>query len=363
MSATIEVPRGLDKLSPEEERLMESMRDDGPDLPEAEPAAAPPAPVAEDLEIDVPDEPEPAAGARPTTVPHAQFHAANERRKAAELKTREAEARAAAAEAAADKERAVTQARLDMLARIAETSAPAVAAPVADPAPVEEALPDRNVDPIGYFEALTTRQAKQVESLTGMVRGLTEGQRQQQQLAELRQWGIQQETAFKQTNPDFDDAMTHMRRTRDEELKAIGVNDAAERQRIMNNDVTAIALRARQEGGNFAERLYGTALARGYAKKVADPAPAAAAPAAAAPVASNGVAIPPLEVEPPAAPSARAARIEQGRENSTTIGSLGSAPPAKLSVEKIANMSESDFAVFIKRYEGNPAALRDLMGH
>lgn len=357
MSATIEVPRGLDQLSPEEERLMESMRDDGPE-PEAEPAAAPPAPVAEELEIDVPDEPEPAAGARHTMVPHAQFHAANERRKAAELKTREAEARAAAAEAAADKERAVTQARLDMLARIAETSAPAIAAPAADLAPVEEVLPDENTDPIGYFKALTTRQAKQVESLTGMVRGLTEGQRQQQQLHELRQWASQQETAFKQTHPDFDDAMTHMRRTRDEELKAIGVNNAAERQRIMNNDVTAIALRAQEGGGNFAEWLYGTALARGHVKKGADPVPAAAA------VASNGVVIPPLEVElPPAAPSARAARIERGRENSTTIGSLGSAPPAKLSVEKIANMSEADFAVFIRRYEGNPAALRDLMGH
>jgi hypothetical protein len=62
-------------------------------------------------------------------------------------------------------------------------------------------------------------------------------------------------------------------------------------------------------------------------------------------------------------PDARAARVAAGRENSMTIGSLGSAPPARLSVEKIANMSEADFAKFITRFEGNPNALRDLMGH
>lgn len=390
-SATIEVPKGLDKLDASEQALFEAMRadDGGADLGAPDPAPAPraqpkpattPAPAPEPVDdggevlIDIDPEPvDPVAGDNRTrTVPHAQFHAANERRKAAEAKAAAAETARVAAETKLATETARIQERVEILSKLAAMP-PAPAAPAPAPvAPPPIEVPDVNVDPVGHFRALAEQQtqraeqlAQQVKDVTGMVQGLQQGQQQAQQVAEMRNWGVAQEMAFEAREPAYRDAMAFLRQSRHDELEAIGVMDANERERIIGNDVNAIAHRALQEArqgrsdANFAERLFKAAQKRGFAK--AAPAPPAADPAAVA-----AAAIPPLDAEidptPPVAVD-RATRIAQGRDNATTIGSLGAAPPARLSVEKIANMDERQFAALIKRMEGNPTALRDLMGH
>jgi hypothetical protein len=359
MSATIETPRGLDTLTAEDQRLMESMRDDtaAVDEPAASEPAAPALPATEtteDFEIELPEATPAVPEPRQTTVPQQALHAEREKRKAAEKLAAEREVALATVKTEREKEQAVLQARLDMLAAAMRVEAPAPA--VATAAPVaEEPIPDENTDPIGHFKALNRKLERTVETQGAILTGLTEQQRLAQQASELRNWGIAQEQAFAASEPAYAEAMAWLQKSRHDELTAIGIADPAERQKIINGDVTSIAVNAKNAGANFAERLFRAAQTRGWQKK---------APTATAPLAEQPV-IPPLEVTAPAVvdPDARAARVAAGRENSITIGSLGSAPPARLSVEKIANMSEADFAKFITRFEGNPNALRDLMGH
>jgi hypothetical protein len=150
-----------------------------------------------------------------------------------------------------------------------------------------------------------------------------------------------QEREFAAKEPAYTQAMDHLRQSRAKELTILGITDPREQQRVLAQDIEAIAIRTRQNGENFAEKLYQLAQERGFQKPAAAPAVAE---------------IPPIEVPP------IAMRQQAGRENSMTIGSAGTAPPTKLSVDKIANMSEKEFAVLMRRMEGNPAALRSLMG-
>lgn len=364
MSATIDVPKGLDALDASDMALIESMRaDDGappsnsgaPVAPEAPPAATAPAEEPVDLEIDIPDGPaEPVTAERTKMVPHAQFHAAREQLKAQRLKAEAADAARIAAETKLATETAKINERVEMLARFASLPAATATAPTpaaeAAPAPVE--IPDVTTDPVGHFRAVAEQQAAEVAALKGMMNGFQENQRAAQQAAEMRNWGVAQEVAFEAQEPSYRAAMEHLKQTRHIELETIGVTDPTERERIIAQDVNQIAHRSRREGANFAERLYKVALSRGFAK---------AAPAA--PAAPASPVIPALDAIPAPAPAERAARLEEGRENSTTIGSLGSAPGVKLSVAKIADMSDSQFAALLKKMEGNPTALRDLMGH
>lgn len=323
MSATIAVPAGLDTLSPEETRLMENMRDDAP-APAAS-AAPEPAPAAEPTDLD--DEAPDAGDGRQKTVPHAQFHAANERRKAAEAK-------AAAAEQKLAVEQARLAERLDMLTRAVTATTPPAAA-------VEPEIPDIATDPVGHFQAQLALRDRKLAEQAAILSGMQEQTVQQRQISDLRNWGAASEMAFEAQEPSYRDAMKFLTEGRHAELEQIGITDPNERARIIGQDVANIAARTRQEGGDFAARLFAVAKARGFK----------ATPA-----------VPALDAAPASIPEP-AARIAAGRENSTTIGSAGSAPPARLSVEKIANMPDAQFAALVGKLKGDPGAFRDLMGH
>ena len=136
------------------------------------------------------------------------------------------------------------------------------------------------------------------------------------------------------------------------ELAAIGVTHPAEQRRIIATDIHNIAVRSRQEGVDFAERLYTLAQKRGF-QKAAAAAPAPGVP----PMDASGatVAVPVFEQAP--------VRLQSGRDNAMTIGSAGAAPPTRLSVAKIAEMNEAQFDALVSRMKGDPTALRDLLGH
>lgn len=354
-TTTIDVPRGLDSLNADDLALINQMRADEAANPEPEPtpaperqappaAATPAAPEPEDLGLDD-DEQQP--GQRQDMVPHKNFHAVNERRKAAEARARELEQAHAA-------EKARLEERLSMLGRAiaAAPSAPATPAPAPEAPPAEEPLPDVNTDPIGHFRGVAEREArargdlaKQVETLTSLVRGSQEAQTRQQQANELRQWGEAQERAFMATEPGYAEAMNWLRQSRHDELEAIGVEDPQQREQIINADITGIAVKARRDGASFPGRLFNLSQKRGWTKTPAAP----AAPA-----------IPALDAETPAATTP--AR-QPNRDNTTTIGSLGSAPPARLSVEKLASMSERDFEAMIGKIKERGGDIRDVLGY
>ena len=366
---TIPTPRGLDALDASDLALIDSMRDDdggadadlGPEpsrqQPPAEPAATEPE-THDDFEVEI-DEAPPVDNSRAKTVPHAQFHAINERRKVAETKAAAAEAKAAETLATLERERAVLQARVGMLASLAEAqSTPAPVVPVAASAPEPE-LPDVHTDPIEHFRALAERQQRVAaqeraarEDLAGIVRGMQEQQQRAQQVAEMRGWAAVQERQFMAREPTYDAAMNWLRQNRHEELEAIGITDSARRDQIINNDVSEIAHLARREGANFPERLFKAAQKRGFVQAAPPPPPATAA----APV------IPPLDAEIDPAVAARATAAETARYNATTLSGVGAAPPARLSVARLADMSEAQFAAFYGSIKDNPAKMREVFG-
>lgn len=357
-------PRGLDELSADDLALLGDMRDDAPETaPVTPPATDLPAVTDESSEIELPDEEAPTSrerAPRTETVPHAKFAAAIAERKTAKAAADAAKQEAAdekAARVAAEQKLATETVRINeriaLLTALAQQPAQQAPAPAVIPA-AEEPLPDVNTDPIGHFRAVAERQEKlrladraEMESLQGVLKGLQERQQQTREIEDLRNWGSAQEIAFQRQEPAYNVAMDYLRANRDEELAELGITDPARRQQVINEDITTIAQTARRDGVNFAERLYKQAVRRGFQKAP----PAVAAPAA--PV------IPPLDAELAAVD--RAARIEEGRANATTIGSLGAAPARTMSVEQILNLPDERFLELAQKMrEGG--RLQDLMG-
>lgn len=354
MSATISVPKGIDSMSADDNKLLDAMRAEeapppGSDTPEPTQRRAPEPQTADaadavEIDDDTGDAGDGAADAPDATgktklVPHAQFHAANERRKVAEKKASEAELRLAT-------ETAKVQTRLDILQ--AAWQASATPAPVAA---VETELPDVNVDPIGHFSVRLAQAEAKAEASAAAVRVYQDRDQQQGQFAQLQNHARAQEMAFKAREPAYDEAMAFLTAARHLELEKIGVPDPSERARILGQNIVEIAARARQDGADFAERLFSLAEARGFKAKAPVVAPGATT--------VGGIAIPPMEatIDAPAA----ATRVANGRENSTTIGSLGAAPPTRLSVEKIANMGDAEFEALVSKM--TKGERMNLLGH
>lgn len=332
-TATIEVPKGLDKLSADEQKLMDSMRADEAPTPEPEPTPrAAPEPAATP-EPEIEDDPTVVEPGQSKTVPHQAFHAERERRKAAEERARVVET-----EKAADMAR--LQERINLITGIAQVATQQPAA-----APVAEEVPDVNTDPVGHFQAVAAELKRTVEEQGAILQGFTQRSQQNNQIMELRNWGAAQEQAFEIQEPSYRAAMDHLGVSRRAQLTAIGVTDPAEQMRIIGSDITNVAARARQEGANFAARLYDLAQQFGFKKEA---------------VASNGAVIPPID-------AAAADLIEQktaARDNATTLSAVnGGGPGPRLSVAEIAKMTEKQFDAFTtKLKEGDPEAFRNLMG-
>lgn len=332
MSESVSVPVGLDKLTPDEQRVFEAMRaDDDAPAPDAAPSAPEPAAApAPEPEIEIEDAPTAGDESKQKLVPHAQFHAANERRKAAEAKAAAAEQRAAV-------EAAKFAERLNLLTQAVAVANPAPATPSA---PAVE-IPDIESDPVGHFQAQLRVRDQKIADMEAIMRGSQEQQQRIQQATELRNWGAAQEQAMMAQEPSYADAMTFLQTSFFRELAASGVTDPAAQREIMGQNVAQIAARARAEGASFPQRLYAMAEARGFQKQ------------------AQAADVPTLET-PPALD--QAARVAAGRESALTIGSIGAAPPTRLSPEKIANMSDRDFGILVGKLKGDPAALRRLMG-
>lgn len=330
-TSTRTTPNGIDTLSPEESALLDSMRTDtGTELASEAVNNAPmenePAPQATtDVVADGPDTDDETVSVNPKAL-----HAERERRRAAEAKQREIE-----------QKHAVDMARMQERMGLLTQAVQAAMAPPAVSPPAPE-IPDITTDPVGHFKAKYEALERQYQDGQAQMRAFQQQQQQAQAVAELRNWGTAQESAFMAQEPAYGDAMKYLREGRHAELEAAGIADPAVREGIINGDVTQIALKSRQEGANFPERLYNIALKRGFQK---------------APVAP---AVPPLD--PVASAPTQAQRAEQGRQNATTIGSVGAAPPAALTAEKIASMPDHEFAAYMDKIKGNPTAVRQLLG-
>ena len=135
------------------------------------------------------------------------------------------------------------------------------------PVPQQEAQevpPDKDTDPIGYFEwenSQLRNELNQVKDATGQI---TDQQRQNQEHQQFVQSYTAAAHQFAQGTPDFPAAYQHLISDRDRYYQALGIADPVERQQMIANDERFIAQRAMQEGVNPAERLYALAQTTGY---------------------------------------------------------------------------------------------------
>jgi predicted phage tail protein len=323
----------IDTFTAEESAQFDAMRDDAPaaaPAPRAERAAREPDPAIEIVHDEAPEAAEQAAHEpeKQKTVPHEQFHAERERRKALQSEMQKLREETAAANARMEE-------RFRMLQQATQPKA-------AEPAP----LPDMATDPIQHIDG----RFRSIEQQAAEIRQFQEQQRQAQaqqaQFAELRNHLVASEQAFRAETPDYDAAMQHMIQVRHAELQALGLVDPVARNQQLMQDVAQLTAQARQMGRNPADVMYQIAAARGYRKAAPAPTPIEAA------------------IEAPAVSAAdrQVAAIERGRAMSTTVGTSGTAPPTRLTPDRIANMSEAEFSRVYAKVAKDPAAMRAMFG-
>lgn len=189
-------------------------------------------------------------------VPHAAMHEERERRKEAERVN------------AVLTER--TTRILEMMAAgQAQQQAPAQQAT----APAFREVPNYDADPAGHIAALLHNQqvtsAQHTQAITQLMQsgqGNAQAVAQAQQTQQIMGRAGALENEFKTTNPDYETALNFVVNQRHEELKALGVSDAAQRNNILQQEAFGIAARSVQDNSNPAQILYNFALARGYKK-------------------------------------------------------------------------------------------------
>lgn len=309
--------------------------------------------IGDEPDAPTPAAPEPAEPVAPEATPAAEVPAEPAEQKMVDKRAldqerdRRKKLEAANAEQAAKHaaELARVQERLDLLTK-------AATAATTPPPVVPEAAPDPQQDPLGYVKHVTADLNRQISELKGAVsasdgvnRQIMEAQLQQAQVAELQNWALGQEVEYAKEAGDYADAMNHLRATRVNQLATMGF-DGAQLQAMMQQDVTAMASRARQTGKNFGQMLYEMARSVGYQPK--------AAPAA--------VAVPVVPVNGAGTPNAaqRLATVQRGADMAVGLGAAGAAPRGELTPQALAEMSDSDFAAMLAKV--GTAGMKQLFG-
>lgn len=337
----------LETISPEDTALLNEDRASEREALASEPQEAAPAPAAAPVTAEAPaaaapqeSDEERGQGMTPEQARIA-VRQERDRAKAAERRVRELE-----------QETARFNGRLEALQQLAT----APKAPEAAPQAPE--IPDVDADPIGHFKART----QLLESLVGK---MAEGQQQRDQQTQtqtnvqrLMQITAAQEQDYIREEPAYPQAAKYLYDARNTELEAMGIIDPVARQNIIQNDVASIAAQALQVNKNVAAVITQIAKARGWA----GPQPLAA-PAPVATPAPNGATAPAEDAAALLAESqSKLAAVARGQEAGQSLGQLsGSAQPAPLTAERIARMSDAEFAAEYDRLKKQPGGLKAFM--
>jgi antitoxin (DNA-binding transcriptional repressor) of toxin-antitoxin stability system len=245
-------------------------------------------------------------------VPHQALHAERERRKATETELgtyREKMARA-------DERLAV----LNELMSKPEAQSPTVAEQPIDP----------EQDPIGALKQSYAKIAALEAKLTESTKTVEE-----RESARAMVSAYQNDAArFVQEKPEFKDAYVHLMTGRHRELEAMGMTDAAERNRFIANEERQLVASAFQSRRSPAQMLYSLAVARGFSHTPA-----------------------------PAQPN-HAAKIEAiakgQRAAGVSLSAAGGSAGEGLTAAALADMSEEEFSAVAAKL--GKSKLRQLMG-
>jgi hypothetical protein len=248
-------------------------------------------------------------------VPHQALHKERERRKSVETELMTYRERTARADE-----------RLAVLNEL-------MTKPEAPPASASEQPIDPEVDPIGALKQLHARNQaleKQLQESTKTV--------EERESARAMVSAYQNDAArFVQEKPEFRDAYVHLMAGRHRELEAMGMSDAAERNRFIANEERQLVASAFQSRRSPAQMLYSLAVARGFS--YAPPAPEPAKPDHAAKIES----------------------IAKGqRQAGASLSAAGGTAGEGLTAAALADMSEEEFSAVAAKL--GKSKLRQLMG-
>ncbi|MEN3234725.1 hypothetical protein PUR29_14080 [Methylobacterium ajmalii] len=330
-----------DAFTPEEAAAFEAMeRGESLPAPSAEPPAGEPAPqapaaaaqpgeVAPDQVVDPEgegaDDPEANRG---RFVRHGAFHKERVRRKELEAEV----GRLRDMHTRGDE-------RLRLLTQAMQQGAPQAQQQAAgQPQAQAPAVPNPEEDIFGYVKHLEAQLAE----VRGGQQQMTEAQREKQAFDDTVTSYRADIGRFSQSEPAFADAYQHLIQSRAQELAFMGVPQH-EITKAIQADELVLVRDSLANGVSPAERVFQMAKLRGFSPKAPEPAPVAAA------------------ATPPAESAAdRAARVQAGQQAAgRSLSGAGGAPAAEMTLERLAEMSESEFEAYAAQ---NPRRLAALMG-
>lgn len=335
----MEPETGIDTLSPEEQAYFNAgdaaHADEAPDSQATETTGSHDEPAKADDGTDaaakVAATDKKGADNKPKMVPHAALH--EERTKRQKLEAELVEQR---------RQRDVLDQRTAaILERLTQAQEPK------KPEPAEVKIPSLEEDPIGHFKAISEQQAKRLAELEQRGQQSTEAQRQLQAASHVLANAQAQESAFKASTPDYDEAADYLVNIEQQELALQGYS-APEIQVLMTRKRLELAARAAQLGKNPAELVYQASKLRGFTGKKAaiaangsgDPAGDAVRAAAAA---SGGK--PPSDAE-------RLVSIAKAQDENASLSRGNGHAPVPLTAQRLVEMSDSDFAKMMDTPEG-----------
>jgi DNA repair exonuclease SbcCD ATPase subunit len=128
--------------------------------------------------------------------------------------------------------------------------------------------PDPETDPLGAMMHQLNQVNKNVEELQTKLVQEQQNNLLKQQFEQFTSSVRDIKNAYAKTVPDFDDAYSHIRNVRIEDLRAVGVSEA-DIPKVLLQDELNISQNAIQHGKNPAEEIYKMAKRYGYAAKAA----------------------------------------------------------------------------------------------
>ena len=167
-------------------------------------------------------------------------------------------------------------------------------------------------DPEGFRKWAEHNKGQQDQRWQDQQKAQEAQQKQQAEFAELQRF----EDEFKGDNPDYEDAVMHLMRSRQTELAAQGYDANAIAGQI-SHEARGVFDAAKAAGLNPAEIIYMRAKKAGYRTP---------------------------EPEKPSQPAEKMQALETAQKNTQGLGATGGPAQGKLTVEQIANMSEEELA-------------------
>lgn len=173
--------------------------------------------------------------------------------------------------------------------------------------------PDPDTDPLGAMMHQLNSVNKTVQDLQSKLLEQRQQQEQQQQLTEFQTSMRNLRDEYVKVTPDFQAAYDHLRNTRTEDMKAIGIPNDQIQQALLRDELI-IAQNAIQQGKNPAAIMYEMSKRHGYS---------------------------PSSVKQPVQPSAKLETIQRGQQSSKP---LSATPPTHddVSLETLKNASDAD---------------------